>query len=74
MLQTQETIVLSYGKEISLVWILLLTMLIHEQFIKLGVDFEKRQELFSKINKKKDRKRGREEKEKIYFKSVTQMQ
>ena len=48
--------VLSYWKGISLVWILPLTMLTHEQFINLSINFENRQKLFFKIKKEKQEK------------------
>lgn len=57
--------VLRYWKDISLFWILSLTVLHHEQFIDLGISFENCQTHFFKEKKKK------EEKEKIDFKSGT---
>lgn len=62
--------VLSYWKDISLVCILTLTMLHHEQVINVGISFENCQKLLRFKKKKK------EEKEKTGFKSgsVCQMQ
>lgn len=50
--------VLSYWKDIRLVWILSLSVLHHEQFINLGISFENCQTHFFK-----EKKEGRERKD-----------
>lgn len=49
--------VLRYWKDISLFWILSLTVLHHEQFIDLGISFENCQTHFFKEKRRKRKKR-----------------